>query len=183
MSLRNTRALSTVFRPLRVISLVPLAHNFAYGGKFTILPTRSEKMRDLTVGEVLTAPGNREVLKVLQSKAELFFNREVIASAGASLTWPIFLFAVLWLTGFAFLGMRQRRSSVLWALLAVPIGYLSTIVLCDVMIYFPRQIVAFNLALGLFGTTVTLVTLNPSGGVSADKSSKVHDPKRTKSRR
>jgi len=88
---------------------------------------------------------------------------------GASLTWPIVLFAALWLTGFVLVVTRLPRAGLLWGLLAVPVGYLTTMVLYDVLIYYPRHIVAFNLALGLFGTTVALMTLNPTTGAPAGR--------------
>ena len=186
-SLQDKKTLTSIVLPFLVVSSLPLVHNLVYGRQFKILPTGSETVRDLTVGQVLTAPGDSEVMRVLGRKIELFFNQSNIASAGASLTLPIVLVALLWLAGLVLVVKRRPRAGLLWGLLAVPMGYLTTMVLYDVLIYYPRHIIAFNLGLGLFGTTVALITLNPSVGAQAvtERASSIQpqSAKRAKSRR
>jgi hypothetical protein len=159
--LRNRKTLMTVIGPFVGVSLLPLIHNLWYGRRFVLLTSGSDVVRDLSFGEFMTFPTDAEVRQVLGDKIKLFFNQSPIADGGSAIRWLIAGFIALWIVGLVMVVSRRQWRSANWLLLVVPLAYLPTMILYEVLIYYPRHILALHLGFGVFGLVVAVLASNP----------------------
>lgn len=149
--------------PFLGVSALPVLHNLYYGRMFRILPTGSETVRDLSVGELLSYPWVEPARSLLLEKISRFFNPTMLTGAQGEITarlfilvWPLVIFSGLWI-----FGTRQvSNSSSPWVIkgfLLIPMGYLPTMILYDVDTYYPRHVIAFVLSIGLSGLAAHVI--------------------------
>jgi hypothetical protein len=152
--------------PFVLTASLPLLHNLYFGGSFKVLPTGSETVRDLSLGQAFFFPWTDPAREVLFEKFTRFFNPTMLTGAQGELTarliiliWPLFIFGALWILGLRSSANRSLSRWISLGALSVPIGFLPTMILYDVDIYYPRHVIAFVLSLGLSGMTALVLAV------------------------
>jgi hypothetical protein len=160
LSSRQRAIAASSMVPFIAIAALPTIHNLYYGRKFIILPTGSETVRDLSVSELLFFPWVEPARGVLLEKFTRIFNPTMFTGEQGELSpqllvfvWPLVIFGAVWLMAVWRLRSLKAKSAALWLVLLIPLGFLPTMVLYDVDIYYPRHVVAFVLSIGMSGIT------------------------------
>jgi len=153
-----------VWRPVAVIVglfaavlLLPLAHNLAYGGAFTALPTGANTVEDLPLGRLADVASDAEVRSIIVDKAKgLLHVGGTGFPPGSSVLSPFALMQGLWLAAVGLVTWTSRGRTRLVALagLAWPFAFAASHLSYDIWIYYPRHVVAFNMSMVVVGLVV-----------------------------
>lgn len=161
-----------------VIALSPLVHNLWFGRTFVPISTNSSTALDLPVSRLARVFSDEEVRSTLIEKAQGLTNfgtpRPEVKFATLS---PLLGFQVTWLAAVVWMVRRrgwQWRSPVMWLIAAWPFAYAISYITFDVWNYYPRHIVAFNLALAVSG--LVIVGRSTRAVMSAAAPPERHDP-------
>ncbi|MDA3012842.1 MAG: hypothetical protein O2801_09920 [Actinomycetota bacterium] len=161
--------------PFVLVSMLPVIHNLYFGRSLKVLPAGSETVRDLSLGQLFFFPWTDPTREVLFEKFTRFFNPTMLTGAQGELTarlivliWPLLIFGGLWILGVRRYLDRSSSRWVLFGVLLVPLGFVPTMVLYDVDIYYPRHVVSFVLGLGLSGLAALVLANGQDDPLNGD---------------
>jgi hypothetical protein len=135
---------------------LPLIHNIYFANQFAVLPTGNLSVKDLSSSQLTGFFSNPETRSVISGKVQGFFNFGGANGRFISFGVPVFaLMFLMWVFVAMFMLFNKRRLKVLDVLIMIfPFSYLPLHLFYDIWIYYPRHIVAFNIALLVSGCVV-----------------------------
>ena len=156
------------------IIFLPLIHNIYFANQIAVLPTGNLSVKDLSTSQLTGFFSNPETRSVISGKVQGFFNFGGANGRFISFGMPVFaLMFLMWVFTAMFMLFNKRRLTVLDVLIMIfPFSYVPLHVFYDIWVYYPRHIVAFNIALLVSGCVV-LANIERRWGVASEvKSSK-----------
>jgi len=139
--------------------LLPLLHNLYYGNKFAVLPESGAANADTTWAQLASAISDPTARSVLLLKVrQLTYTAYLSDQFGWTKTLALVFwsFQILWVVATFYVLWRHRTSIIAWCLLAWPFLFAIPSLPYRMDAYYPRQVVMFNLAIGLGATAVFL---------------------------
>ena len=139
--------------------LLPLLHNLYYGNKFAVLPESGAANADTTWAQLASAISDPTARSVLLLKVrQLTYTAYLRDQFGWTKTLALVFwsFQILWVVATFYVLWRHRTSIIAWCLLAWPFLFAIPSLPYRMDAYYPRQVVMFNLAIGLGATAVFL---------------------------
>jgi hypothetical protein len=135
---------------------LPLIHNIYFANQFAVLPTGNLSVKDLSSSQLTTLFSNPETRSIISGKVQGFFNFGGANGRFTSFGMPVFTaMFLIWVFTAIFMLLNKRRLTVLDVLIMIfPFSYLPLHLFYDIWIYYPRHIVAFNIALLVSGCVV-----------------------------
>lgn len=152
---RRRPLLILVLATVGVIALLPLIHNLAYGGQFTISTTSRSLGQEIDFGDLDQIFADNFVGGQLRGHVSAMLvdppTQGILPTNLRGLLWGMLLLwggAVLLALG----RLRRGETSLRrWLLLALPVAYLAPHLVYQVEVYYPRHILAGYLAMGVSG--------------------------------
>jgi hypothetical protein len=156
--IQNRRVLD-LLKPLLVfvgVLLLPMMHNLYFGGQFAILPTGNQSVKDLEPSQFSSLFTDSATRNILIEKIQGFLNFGGGNGRFTSLGMPVFaLMLFIWIGAVLLVLLKRHRLSVVdFLIVLLPFSYLPPHIFYDIWIYYPRHVVAFNVALLVSGCVV-----------------------------
>ena len=139
--------------------LLPLLHNLYYGNKFAVLPESGAANADTTWAQLASAISDPTARSVLVLKVrQLTYTAYLSDQFGWTKTLALVFwsFQVFWIVACIYVLLRHRASIFAWSILVWPYLFAIPSLPYRMDAYYPRQVVIFNLALGLSAATIFL---------------------------
>jgi hypothetical protein len=132
--------------------LLPLFHNLYFGRVFVLLPQSAGKNSDYSWAELFQVFSNGESrAKAIMKLREFTYTAYLNKGMGFSFTLAIVFwsFQIAWIVSLAQVCRRRMRSLKNFAVVIWPLAFAIPAIPYRLDAYYPRQVVMFNLALGL----------------------------------
>ena len=132
--------------------LLPLFHNLYFGRVFVLLPQSAGKNSDYSWAELFQVFSNGESrAKAIMKLREFTYTAYLNKGMGFSFTLAIVFwsFQIAWIISLAQVCRRRMRSLKNFAVVIWPLAFAIPAIPYRLDAYYPRQVVMFNLALGL----------------------------------
>jgi len=132
--------------------LLPLLHNLYFGRVFVLLPQSAGKNSDYSWAELFQFFSNGESrAKAIMKLREFTYTAYLNKGMGFSFTLAIVFwsFQIAWIISLAQVCRRRLRSLKNFAVVIWPLAFAIPAIPYRLDAYYPRQVVMFNLALGL----------------------------------
>lgn len=159
--------------------LLPLLHNLYYGNKFAVLPESGAANADTTWAQLASALSDPAALSVLVLKVrQLTYTAYLSDQFGWTKTLALVFwsFQIFWIVALIYVLLRHRASIFAWSILVWPYLFAIPALPYRMDAYYPRQVVIFNIALGLSAAAIFL----KSSELKKRKSAKFDETSRDK---
>jgi len=134
------------------ITSLSLLHNLYYGGSFTFFTNSNSSFNyDFTFLEMLNFFGDERIREVVFLKLKMIF---VLSFPLQPLEIAFLIFHLLWLAALFIATKKKNRDTSNWLALIFPFVFLLPLLPYEIVTYFPRRILATQIAFGVSGLFV-----------------------------
>ncbi len=129
-----------------VVSL-SLIHNLYYGDSFTFFTATNQRGNyEISLSELFNFFSDSRVREVIFTKLRMIFTFNFPLQP---LEIGFFIFHVMWLSAFIKVLKSKNRELITWLAIVFPFLYLVPLLPYEIVTYFPRRIIAIQLAFGV----------------------------------
>ncbi|MFM8504385.1 MAG: hypothetical protein ACKOBB_05025, partial [Acidimicrobiaceae bacterium] len=130
-----------------LITSLSLIHNLYYGDSFTFFTGTNQRGNyEISLSELLNFFSDSRVREVIFTKLRMIFTFNFPLEP---LEVGFLIFHLMWLSALALVIKTRSRDLVTWMAIVFPFLYLIPLLPYEIVTYFPRRIIAIQLAFGV----------------------------------